>query len=602
MLDNKTIETLSTNAVKNAVCLSPYLSEYIDDNDKTPSWDGFVYVYNTPNKKKDNFRGRVPVQIKGRCKDISKAKDKITDDADIVDLESYLKSGGVIYFVVYVEIDGHRNKIYYSSLLPNKLQAILEQAKGQTTIAIELKSFPNDSRDKTQIFTSFLSHSNKQHSFAEKPMPSLQNLKWQEGNSLFMSLSGYGFGSADLLKPLLNKDNDHCFYVGVKGSDILQPLKHSAGVLTEIKIPCKAVVSIDGVPFYEEYVIVRSEKEEIVEIGQSFKLVFKHENKLLVSYNLTGFLRQRIKDTRFILNVFKAKYITVNGKNICLNITDSDLKEIPMDELKEDLAYWEKVVCMLDLLNICNDIKISLLTERDMISLNVLVTAFVDKKPISGLNFDKLSTIFRLNVAGIKIALIALTDERDSDTYYLRDFFDTSYLLAEEYKNGEKYPISRYIYLNKDDYLTLANINYNLLLPSFEQASINPYNYDHANKTLLTLLSVFDESNSANKLILKIAKDLTKWLVEAKDYDWSYEHRFLNYLQVIKREREFNVEEKNWLCEIISSTTSEDVRIGAHLLLENQEMAEFCFEKLSDEEKIEFKRYPIFKFWYSNTT
>jgi len=55
--------------VKLLDCLlrSPYLIPNINDNDKIPSWDGFVEVYKSKelNKKKSDLLARVPVQVWG---------------------------------------------------------------------------------------------------------------------------------------------------------------------------------------------------------------------------------------------------------------------------------------------------------------------------------------------------------------------------------------------------------------------------------------------------------------------------------------------------------------------------------------------------------
>lgn len=53
-MDAKTIETLSINAVRDSIVVSEFLDQYIADNDKEPSWDGFIYIYNTKSKKRVN--------------------------------------------------------------------------------------------------------------------------------------------------------------------------------------------------------------------------------------------------------------------------------------------------------------------------------------------------------------------------------------------------------------------------------------------------------------------------------------------------------------------------------------------------------------------
>ena len=44
-LNTKRIEESATHALKGALLRCPTLSAYISENDKTPSWDGQVFVY-----------------------------------------------------------------------------------------------------------------------------------------------------------------------------------------------------------------------------------------------------------------------------------------------------------------------------------------------------------------------------------------------------------------------------------------------------------------------------------------------------------------------------------------------------------------------------
>ena len=120
-LDNKAIETLSVNAVKNSIVTSEFLDQFIADNDKEPSWDGFVYIYGDKSKKKSNLKGRMPVQVKGtECDDHS--KETISFSMTTVDLRNYLYDGGCVLFVVYIGNCGLTNNIYYAELTPVKLR------------------------------------------------------------------------------------------------------------------------------------------------------------------------------------------------------------------------------------------------------------------------------------------------------------------------------------------------------------------------------------------------------------------------------------------------------------------------------------------------
>ena len=77
MRDQTTIEQLAVSAVTTAITKCPHLSCEISSNDKTPSWDGYIYVHKNERKDKQGLN-RVAVQVKGKeC--VSFSPDSITD-------------------------------------------------------------------------------------------------------------------------------------------------------------------------------------------------------------------------------------------------------------------------------------------------------------------------------------------------------------------------------------------------------------------------------------------------------------------------------------------------------------------------------------------
>ena len=123
-LDSKKIEILAVNAVKDSIVTTDFLDQYIAENDKEPSWDGFVYIYGDIRKTKDTLKGRMPVQVKGKeCDDHSNKE--ISYSMSKADLVNYLNDGGCILFVVYIGNNGLTRKIYYSILTPIKLRQLL---------------------------------------------------------------------------------------------------------------------------------------------------------------------------------------------------------------------------------------------------------------------------------------------------------------------------------------------------------------------------------------------------------------------------------------------------------------------------------------------
>lgn len=121
-MNNKAIETLSVNAVKNSIVTSEYLDEFIADNDKEPSWDGFIYIYKNKNKTKNDIIGRVPVQVKGKfSREFS--KDTIKYSVSVTDLKNYLNDG-IFFFVVYIQKQSFNTHIYYAALSPMEVKNI----------------------------------------------------------------------------------------------------------------------------------------------------------------------------------------------------------------------------------------------------------------------------------------------------------------------------------------------------------------------------------------------------------------------------------------------------------------------------------------------
>jgi len=283
-MDNKAIETLSVNAVRNSLVVNDVLHPYINDNDKEPSWDGNIIIYRNAEKVKSNIKGRVSTQIKGKeCNDFS--RETISYPISLVDLRNYLYNGGVIFFVVYVT-SSIQTKIYYAPLLPVKLKMLLTNAKDQKTTSIELKAFPEKNDQKTNIFLNFYENKIKQASFIYKDIISIEDLqKNYTVESLSFSYCSVGIKShADLIQAVLS--DEVYLYANIKGSSIPQPLdaiplKMIAGEHVRM------VVSANGINFYSGYELIREKDKTITKIGKSFTITItaNNSNNAVIKFN-----------------------------------------------------------------------------------------------------------------------------------------------------------------------------------------------------------------------------------------------------------------------------------------------------------------------------
>jgi len=114
-----------------------------------------------------------------------------------------------------------------------------------------------------------------------------------------------------------------------------------------------------------------------------------------------------------------------------------------------------------------------------------------------------------------------------------------------------------------------------------------------ANKVLLDILLVYDESKERKTEILCAAKSLAEWILELNNTETAQ----LNLLQTIRRERQFTKEEKEILLSIaLDNQNKKEILFGANLLLDNQELAAKYFEQLDFTYQEQYKQYPIYKF------
>lgn len=143
--NTKRIEESATTALKAALLRCPILDSYIDSNDKTPSWDGTVFVYKSEKTKKENLAGRVPIQIKGTEKVI--VSDTATFSCSVADLNNYYKDGGCVFFLISVDLSSGNSRIFYKTLLVVDLNKIIKGAGKQKTSTIHLNLFPTEANE-----------------------------------------------------------------------------------------------------------------------------------------------------------------------------------------------------------------------------------------------------------------------------------------------------------------------------------------------------------------------------------------------------------------------------------------------------------------------
>lgn len=596
MINNNDIESLAVMAVKSSLIDTKHLQADIYENDKTPSWDGSVFIYDENKGNKSNILGKVPVQVKGKGEK-NHTKNEVSYSMDVSDLRNYVNDGGCLLFVVYIDPNNKtKHKIYFNTLTPVKLKKILKNIKKQKTKSIRLKTFPFDSDKKEDIFRNFYYDCKRQRSINANDYIDFDKIgKMKNIEEIRIPfLSSY---KSDPYKTIL--ENEIYFYAKPKDLSTLIPV-NALPKINSISNLIDCNISVNNIIYYDKIKMIKEIDGITICIGESLKLIFKDgEDVFKISYENSDKARVLAKDLEFNLKMMEAGYFKIYDEEIAIDKDKIVNENYDIEKLSKNLAFAKDVVKVFDILGCDEDICLDKLEEQDRKNLNMLIDVFLYDKNVGGINNLKnpLSYVY---VNDLKFYLY-FEETKTKNKYKVYNFFDKSLETRTSYENkeNEEFAISQFIVLNKKDFLTASNIDFDKIILDFKNIKHNSMTFSNANYYLLELLAAADIAEGKRKeKILKACEDFALWIKEAPDDELEDEIKTMNLLQVYKRQRDLNDEEEDELYEILENNyDNNQYMVGAYLLLGQQRQAERYFNKMSKEDQDDFKKYPIYHFW-----
>lgn len=597
IINNNDIELVAVTAVKLSLIDTKYLQADISENDKTPSWDGHILIYYGNKGNKSEMLGKVPVQVKGR-KEGNHKKNEISYSMDVSDLKNYQNDGGCLLFVVYIDPNNRmKQKIYYNTLTPIKLVGILKNIrKNQIKKSIKLKAFPYDNYKKENILRNFYRACYRQKSININDYIDIDKIgKIKNIEELRIPVSSST--KSEPYRALL--ENEIYLYAKIKDISTLIPV-NALPIVKNISITRECNVSVNNKTYYNEIKIIREINGITICIGESLKLIFKDlEDMFKISYESSDKARVLAKDLEFNLKILESGFFKIDGEEIKVDNDKIIYNNYDVEKWSRNLAFAKDVVKVLDILGCDEDISLDDLNERDMKNLNMLIYAILYDKNLVDIGNLK-NPVSYVCVGDLKFYLY-FEKTNSKNKFKIYNFFDR-YLYStycEKNNKSNSYDVSQFVILNKNDFLTASNIDFEKIVLDFKNVKHNSITFSTANVFLLELLTAADIAEGKRKYeILKACKDFAEWIKESSDTELEDEIKTLNLLQVYKRQRELTEEEKDELHEIIENNSkNSQFMVGAYLLLDEQKQAERHFNKMKDEDKDNFRKFPIFHFW-----
>jgi hypothetical protein len=291
-MDNSVIEQSGILCLKNFLYGSNIDPGKIDENDKTVSWDGFLYVYkDSASRKKLDLKYRISVQVKshkvferGELSNQFIVYNQLSKDH----LQNYLEDGGIV-LIRPVFIDNLNYSIYVKELLPVDITKLLEDPRKTPPITLRKKDNHFD-------FASFCEFYQYNKYLGTK------------------NLVDIGFSEHDLPDEFsVHVDNSEVNYLNPKKRS-LDSAKFYFESDHGIKIPIKDAKWIEGfkidhqivlskIPFYNDYFLNKDGDNHEIHIGEKVLIIKPHENNIVFNYSWESDRRNfkdKIRDLMFL--------------------------------------------------------------------------------------------------------------------------------------------------------------------------------------------------------------------------------------------------------------------------------------------------------------
>lgn len=596
--DTRKIEQTAINSLKTYLLPSEYIEPYIDENDKTPCWDGYVFLYRSKNKTVSNIRKRIDVQVKGHQSEYLDDK-QITYSVNKEYLRNYYIHGGVIFFVVYISSDYRQSSIYYSHLskiqLKNYLNVIEE--RNQFSISILLNKILDDLSEYEELLLNFSEVVGLQIPATNLSIENI--IKKDSGfDSLKIKYVGIKYKD-DPFDYIFNHPTT--LYAHNSATDIDIPFQDNV-ILQSINLCKNTLISNDGKDFYTQVQTERLKDKTILHLGKSFDFTFTKEQesmKLNFHFQITGFLSERINDIRFLLSFLTKRSFFIDGKEMKFPFTEQQLNAIDIAEIENDLNFYEKIKSLLDYFGVEKDLDVAQLTEDNKRTFCLLIDHVLLCAKLKR-HQEEPFILQTLNIANISFlfAIIKLNDEECKIYNYFREHFGLRLKPKAYAKDLPYFDGSQYFILEEADFEKIDNINYQVITNDILKVELLDEVIDYLVFYILSMLRAYDKQKEKKGQLIDSVSKISDFVLDNDNVSKEWKTVFLlNKLQAVKRIRSLNTKERKSLMDILNKTVKIQDKIDSSLLLDNQEQAKYYFDSLSSEQQELYKTDPINIFW-----
>lgn len=578
-MDKSIIEDKGITAVSDYLSDIGYIKPYLSSNDKTPMWDGSLFVYNTKEDfNNERFDYRVPVQVKASEFDGDAFPDTTTFSIEVTDLQNYLKDGGLAFFKVLIK--GKEKEVYCSFLTKPIIEDIIQTCKGQTTKNISLSKAPQNGNE-------VLENLKRIYILRDHSLLDLSTLENRSDYKFRFQLDH------------LSKDTNPLEYIATHYIDVLFSINGIPGefypkggpVRLQLTTTVNKPVTIKNKQFFNFY------KESYNEDGHHYyvgciELIVPYKYAEIQSTTIhiqlgAKTLRDIINELKFILAFRNHKEFNVGEHRF--DLSSVDYSTAPFSEWESSLLYWIDVEKLYKLLKLEPSFDPSSLNEEDHKSLETLIHALIHGKVVYGdLGKNHLHT-FHIGNQHILVYAEYL-QERKFKLFDVYEHLSAAYTDDDGVRRPA--PIHSLVFEQKE---LPSNIQLDKIVQTYKSyKKNNPQISLRANVDLLNMLNHYDRCHDMR--ILKAAVEIATWLKNEKNSSIGNRNiTLLNYLQAIRRlNGTFNDMDRLKLYRLKTSDNTEN--FARYILLGDKKKALSYLAKIPAPDLEYLKTLPIYHF------
>jgi len=568
------IEKGAIDTLRRIIRLHDKMNEFLNSNDKEPSWDGNIVIYKNSELKAEDIEYTIQTQVKGKNDERLLKRSRITYPVEYKHLRNYFKNNGIFYFVIAISDDGEKTTIFYNALTTIKLQSILkgtENKKPDQTKSIPLVRLKNDDKNELYKILMQFGHDSREVGSGELVKKSISMKDLEKIDSIRMTT--FASNQDEFLENI--NSGEVCAFGHIASADIWVPFSYDFQKQIEL-FACQKITdtfSIDVIPYYKEFEIRKS-------IGKS--VIFEFSENLYIDigvnkieFKAKTYIDQIVKDVQF-LEALK------NGKSFYIGDTKIGTYENVNfgGDLETTINDFKNIQVALIKFNLKLDKKFIDFNDEDWKSMDNLV-----KLSQNGIKPNKQMTWYMWwwqdKVVPFFVALDDDGNVKIENSLYMKYF--------RIVVSNSDYKVPVFILFKRDIWEKLYDVDESVLLEEIETSIFNNETEGNFSLLFVEILSAYDENK--DEKYYDVAKLISDKLLNASPDNVYWK---INRFQLLKRKRDLSEDELQELEDLEKTNNDKKILCAINILLENKRKAKKLLDEMGQEDRELFLTYPIY--------